>query len=420
MWWPSKNNFIRIILLNCILCSSVWSLAQPIVQKISFAGLEKTQPEFLKQYVTSKVGIGYDSARVAADRQRLLNLTIFSEIETILIKTDRGIEITFSCVEMINTLPVFALGKTGDTFWCKAGVQSLNFTGRADKLFAYYQYYDRHSFYLNYATDRIQNTNWGLGGSLIKWATIEPLTLAEERLTYNYTNYTAYINTVRFFSFRETLETGFGYFNERFEPRQIGDVTQEKIIQGDKLLGKVIFRSNHLNYENFYVDGFYNQLNVELIHSVDSISNFITVFNDFRFFKSLRKFNWANRVRVGLATNNPNPFAPFVLDSYLNLRGVGNRVDRGTGSVVINTEVRYTLFDRRMFAAQSVAFLDFGSWRKPGGSFADFKKSENMKAFGGVGFRLIYKQAFDTMLRVDYGYDYDKNKGIVIGIGQYF
>jgi hypothetical protein len=82
--------------------------------------------------------------------------------------------------------------------------------------------------------------------------------------------------------------------------------------------------------------------------------------------------------------------------------------------------MRYTIFDKRILAAQGVVFFDFGSWRKPGGILNDFTKSENMGAFSGLGFRLIYKRAFDTMLRIDYGYDYNKNECLVIGIGQYF
>lgn len=375
----------------------------------------------MRQYVATKVGQHYDSIQVTNDRQRLLNLGILVEVEVRLAIGESNIEVNFECREMINTLPVFALGKTEDTFWWKAGLQSLNLTGRGDKLFAYYQYYDRHSFYLNYATDRIGNSRWGTTVSLIKWATVEPLNSENGVLSYNYSNYTAYASVVRFLTFRETLDFGLGFFNELFEAQQQQSNEIHEIVQGNKLLSKLIFRSNHLNFRTFYIDGIYSQLNFEFIHSLDEIQNFITVFSDFRYFKHFgRRFNWANRLRTGIATNDENPFAPFVLDSYLNIRGVGNRVDRGTGSVVINTELRYTLFDKRVLAAQGVGFFDFGSWRKPGGSFKDFTNSENMRAFSGLGFRLIYKQAFDTMLRIDYGYDYSKNAGLVIGIGQYF
>lgn len=395
--------------------------AQQLITSVEFTGLTKTKESFLRQYSTLTTGQEYDSTQLICDRQRLLNLGILSEVEALVKRDDTGIRIIFVCREMISTLPVFALGKTEDTFWLKAGLQSLNLSGRGDKLFVYYQYYDRHSFYLNYTTDRIGNSRWGTTASLIKWATIEPLNSDGGISNYNYTNYTGYASVIRFLTFRETLDFGVGIFNEEFEAQQPQENELDIIVQGNKFLSKLIFKSNHLNYHTFYVDGIFNQTNIEFIHSLDEVRNFVTVFNDFRFFKQMgERFNWANRLRTGIATNDQNPFAPFVLDSYLNIRGVGNRVDRGTGSIVINTEMRYTLFDRRILAAQGVAFFDFGSWRKPGGDINDFTKSENMRAFSGLGFRLIYKRAFDTMLRIDYGYDYTKNAGLVIGIGQYF
>ena len=406
-------------ILAFTICTSL--SGQQSISIVGFTGLTKTKESFLRQYINVAVGEKYDSSELVNDRQRLLNLGILGEVEIQLQNIESNVKVTFACREMINTLPIFALGKTADTFWCRAGLQSLSLSGRGDKLFAYYQYYDRHSFYLNYATDRIGNSRWGTTVSLIKWATVEPLNSESGLSNYNYTNYTGYVSAVRFLTFRETLDFGVGFFNERFEAQRMQDNELVDIVQGEKLLSKLIFKSNHLNYNAFYVDGVYNQLNVEFIHSLDEVQNFVTVFNDFRYFKQVSKrFNWANRLRTGIATNDENPFAPFVLDSYLNIRGVGNRVDRGTGSAVINTELRYTLFDQRTLAAQGIGFFDFGTWRKPGGSFNDFTKSENMRAFSGIGFRLIYKRAFDTMLRIDYGYDYNKNTGLVIGIGQYF
>lgn len=395
--------------------------AQEKITEIRFDGLTRTRTTFLHQYLTSKIGESYDSGNLKQDEQRLLNLGILAEVKTI-VKPDRqGILILFSCVEMINTLPVLTLGQTAETFWCRVGIQSLNFSGRGDKFFAYYQYYDRHSVYLNYSTDRIGNSKWGITSSLIKWATIEPLNTPGGITKFNYTNHTGYVSAVRFLSFRETLDAGIGIFSERFQSRDFLTDEFPAIVQGDRLLSKIIFKSNHLNYNFFQVTGFYNQLNIEFIHSLDEVRNFIIVFNEFRYFKNIgNRLNWANRLRIGIATNDSNPFAPFVLDSYLNIRGVGNRVDRGTGSLVINSELRYTLFDGKKLAGQGVGFIDFGSWRKPGGDFDDFSKSENMRAFSGLVVRLIYKRAFDTMLRIDYGYDYDKNAGWIIGIGQYF
>jgi hypothetical protein len=110
-----------------------------------------------------------------------------------------------------------------------------------------------------------------------------------------------------------------------------------------------------------------------------------------------------------------------VLDSYFNIRGIGNRIDRGTASVVFNLEYRQTLWENDTFGLQTVAFGDAGSWRKPGGQMADLVESESMILFMGVGGRLIYKKAYDVILRLDYGWSVKgMGNGLVFGIGQYF
>ena len=81
------------------------------------------------------------------------------------------------------------------------------------------------------------------------------------------------------------------------------------------------------------------------------------------------KGNLAMRLRLAISTNNETPFAPFVVDSHVNLRGVGNRIDRGTAQVVFNAEYRHTVYNLNRWAGQLVAFSDIGTWRNPGGTF---------------------------------------------------
>ena len=127
-------------------------------------------------------------------------------------------------------------------------------------------------------------------------------------------------------------------------------------------------------------------------------------------------------MRFGLSSNDDTPFAPFALDNNLNLRGVGILVDRGTGSIVWNTEYRHTLYEKKWFVIQSNVFVDAGTWRNPGGSFNDFINRDNMKVYSGIGLRFINKKIFNAIFRIDYGHGLTKNgsKGFVFGIGQYF
>ena len=75
------------------------------------------------------------------------------------------------------------------------------------------------------------------------------------------------------------------------------------------------------------------------------------------------KGNWANRLRVGFATNDESPFAPFSVDNNINIRGVGNVIDRGTGVIVLNTEYRQILYKKNNITIQGNAFIDAGTWR---------------------------------------------------------
>ena len=63
------------------------------------------------------------------------------------------------------------------------------------------------------------------------------------------------------------------------------------------------------------------------------LPDFVIGFNDFSYFARVgERGNWANRLRLGLSSNMDTPFAPFAVDNNLNIRGVGNTIDRGTCS----------------------------------------------------------------------------------------
>ena len=112
----------------------------------------------------------------------------------------------------------------------------------------------------------------------------------------------------------------------------------------------------------------------------------------------------------------------FSVDNNLNIRGVGNTIDRGTGAIVLNTEYRHTLYEKNWFALQGIVFIDGGSWRNPGGSFRDFTDSNNIRIYPGFGLRFIHKNIYNAIFRIDYGIGIteDATRGLVFGIGQYF
>ena len=191
-----------------------------------------------------------------------------------------------------------------------------------------------------------------------------------------------------------------------------------------KLLYKLIYEYNDLNYDFQYVEGIKNTFNFQYVTSRDDIlPEFLIGWNDFSYFKRFgQKGNWASRLRLGVSTNNDSPFAPFSVDNNLNIRGVGNTIDRGTAAIVLNTEYRQTLYEKGWFVLQGNAFVDAGTWRNPGGDFGDFSDAQNLRVYPGLGLRFIHKKIFNAIFRIDYGFGITEGgtQGLVFGIGQYF
>ncbi len=417
---------LRVLCTIVILSFSNFGLCQYTIESIQWTGLKKTREEFVQKFIPFQVGDSLDIDLLNTTTQQLTNLEVFYEVSHDVKQTGTGVEITFNCTELFSLLPIINFGGIDDNLWFQAGFSEINLAGRGHKLTAYYQYYDRHSAVINTSFRRIFNSSWDLNLNLIKWSTLEPLFFDDGLTYYNYDNYTCGITTAMHFSFNSKLEFGGALFSEHYikAENQLSDITPgPESATTNKVLIKGIYSYNKLNYYHYHLNGFSNTTNLEYVISRDGDPLFSILFNDTKFFRrTSHRGNLGFRFRAGLSTNEENPFAPFVLDSYINIRGVGNRVDRGTGMIVLNSEYRHAFIDRNSWASQVVVFADTGTWRLPGGSMNDFTQSENMQLFGGIGWRVIYKKAFNSILRLDYGIDLQNHKssGYVIGIGQYF
>ena len=94
------------------------SQAQKTISEIKIEGLTRTKEVYIRQFILSQTGDRYDSLKIDADRQRIANLEIMGTVRVEHVTNSNGIVIIFRCQEMFNTIPIFALGKTPETFWC--------------------------------------------------------------------------------------------------------------------------------------------------------------------------------------------------------------------------------------------------------------------------------------------------------------
>ena len=401
--------------------------SQKIVTDVKIRGVKRTKPSFLKNLVDLKPGMPLDSLVMEKDMTRLKRLPSISHAYYQVFSSDTGINNVYYSIEENFTLIPYAnlFSSSNDDFAFRIGLQEFNLLGRNITLGGFYQFDIFSSYGLAIRAPYLFSRRVGLSLSYNDFNTQEPVFFENATADYRYNNRGFELMGLYELNFRNRIELGGSLFTEKYNylfGATSDDVPQQ--LEVDKHLFKLVYNFDNIDYFYYFLEGFRSTLNFQYVGSTDeNLPEFVIGFNDFVYFHRVgERGNWANRLRLGLASNIDSPFAPFTVDNNLNIRGVGNTIDRGTGAIVLNTEYRHTLYEKDWFVIQGNVFIDGGSWRNPGGAFSDFGDNQNIRVYPGVGLRLMHKRIFNAIFRIDYGYGItkDASRGIVFGIGQYF
>ena len=428
--WLLINNTIlkKIITSILILFFGLCSSQEKQVVSMEIRGLKKTKKSFLNKIIEVKQNEVLDSTKLNQDIVRLKRLPGISHADYQVFLTDigEGYNVFYNIEENFTLIPsVNIWTATNDQFSYKLGVYDFNFLGRGMAFGGFYQNNGYDTYSVNFRAPYLFSEKLGIALNHQNWKSEEPLYFQDQTANYLYNNNSFEILGLYQLNTVNKFHVGVNVFNEKYQYLN-GNVSAvvPRSLDLDKLLLKLVHDFDKLNYSYQYVSGFRNLLTLQSVTSNNDMQDdFFIGWNDLLYFKRIsEKGNWANRLRLGLATNSESPFAPFALDNNLNIRGVGNLIDRGTAVMLLNTEYRHTLYEKGWFALQGNVFVDSGTWRTPGGDFGDFVDSENIKVYPGLGLRLIHKKIYNAIFRIDYGVGLGDNssKGIVFGIGQYF
>ncbi len=418
------KTYLSLVLLSAF---TIGFTQTPIITDVKFKGTKRIKVSFVNKLINTKAGADLDSLQLNEDVIRLKRLPSVSHAYFQTYQSDNdGYDVIFNIEENFTLIPFANLfSSSNDDFAFRIGLQEFNLLGKNITLGGFYQYDIFHSYGLNLRAPYLFSNKLGLSLSYNDFATREPVFFNNTSADYKYRNNGFEVMGLYELNFKNRVELGFSLFTEDYQ--YLSGATQADIPQSlnvDKHLFKFIFSHEDIEYHYQYLNGFRSTLNFQYVGSSDeNLPEFLIGFNDFVFYKRIgQKGNWANRLRLGLASNMETPFAPFTVDNNLNIRGVGNTIDRGTAAIVFNTEYRHTLIDKEWFVLQSNLFIDGGSWRNPGGDLSDFGDDENLRIYPGVGLRFIHKRIFNAIFRIDYGHGItkDPSRGIVFGIGQYF
>lgn len=400
---------------------------EKFIVNIKIKGAAKTKVSEIKKIIETKINTKIDSVLLLNDMVRLKRLPAISHAYfQVFHSHENKYNVFINVEENFTIIPEFNLWTTTNKKTAyKIGLYEYNFLGRNIAFGGFYQNNGFNSYGVNFRAPTLFSNKWGVAINHQNWTSEEPLYFEDKTANYKYQNTSYEVLGLYQIDFKNNLQFGVNYFKEKYD-YLTGDTAPNIPLKlnVNKWLFKSIYTYDVLDYYYQYISGFKNQLYGQYVISENEYQDdFLIFWNDLFYYKRIgKKGNWANRLRVGLSSNIKSPFAPFALDNNVNLRGVGILVDRGTGSIVWNSEYRHTLYENKWLVLQGNIFNDFGTWRTPGGNLNDFLKSENVRVYSGVGLRFINKKVFNAVFRIDYGVGLTKNasKGFVFGIGQYF
>ena len=401
---------------------------------VNFEGLTKTKKDFLQQLIKSKIGLEYDSLTVLKDEQALKNLNLFFSVNSKTIYNDSllGYDLTFIIKEANYVYPFISVSGFEDAFKVQLGINSNNWRGRNQTIGFLYQYYDRHSISVYQKTPRHKNGKTGHEISLSKYSTIEPLYFENTSGEFNFDNYSISLGGYYWLSPKWVANIGGMLMREEY--KQLNELApgatfKHYVFSKDRSfsLSKHQVRSGlTFNNVNQHFE-FFNGLRVDLYGEViqtkgNENASFIKSLVGIRYYKRFGKGNLAFKYSLGIATNNESPFSPFVLDGFLNVRGIGNRTSRGTAENIINMEYRHSIITNKYLILQMIAFTDIGSLREPGADLETLYYRERMNYYSGVGIRVHSKIFYKAIFRVDYATNLQNTneRSFSFGLGQFF
>lgn len=411
------KNILKVLIFSVMSIS----FAQQQIDSIQFNGLKKNSESFLRSLILSQPNTVSDTILLNQDVKKLKRLTGISHATYSI----EGNKVIFTIEENHTLIPAVNIWSVDDIFSYKLGIYDYNLFGRNITFGGFYQYNGEPSFGVNLFAPYLFSNRLGLAVNVQKWSSKEPFYYTEDATNYIYNNIGAEAFLTYEHNFKNNFRLGLNIGKDEYTyDSGVLNALVEQDITINKAIIKFLYEYNNLDFNYQYVSGVKNTFTLQQHFTDNKIQpSYLAGWNDIMYFKRIgSKGNWASRLRAGLSTNSSSVFAPFAVDNNVNIRGVGNLIDRGTGSLILNSEYRHTLYDKGgWFAVQGNVFVDAGTWRHPGGELDDFVEFGRGQLYSGLGFRLIHKKIFNAIFRLDYGYSFENNSGgIVFGIGQYF
>jgi hypothetical protein len=396
------------------------------IDTIIFTNNKKTKSSFLSEIIISRTLSKLDSLSIQKDLIIMSRLNGISNVTYAVSKNDKNnYVLEYIVTEKLTIIPSLVIAKNIKSGSYKLGIDDYNFAGKNITFGVFYLYNEFNSFGVRYVSPFFFSSKYGLEGFVQTVNTREPIFFSGQTSDYKFNNTSFEFSGIYRKNYKNNFKLGLGAFAETYTYLEgFQNLDFPSRFNKTKYFTKFQYFNENVKYNFYQLNGLKNSFVFQNIITGNDFKNpFMIITNDLVYYKKFKtNTNWASRLRIGFSSNDFSPFSAFAIDNNINIRGVGNLVDRGTATLIFNSEIRQTLFERKWFALQGNAFVDSGTIRNPGENLNTLFENKNIRIYPGLGLRFIHKNIFNAIFRIDYGIGITPNssKGFVFGIGQYF
>ena len=403
------------------------------IRRIVIVGNEKTKDLIIKREMTTKIGEKLDEKNLDVDKNRILNLNLFTRVEFQKMQTEDGIVLLVVVAERWYIFPfpiLFINERDWDKLSYGAGLMHQNFRGSNVKVDG--------TFWLGFNPGvTIRYSNPWIGG--------------QKRL---YTKFQAFSNKIQSKSlkyaerFQQTVEGTSLTFGKKWGYKTFlsmsAGYSRLTVPQEYKQITFSNTSTDHLpslgiNFRYDARDLYYypsKGIRFDLYGTQTGFTETINYNNygvDFRFYVPIyKKIIFAGRGATDLSYGAVPDYSKNYLGYDERIRGNFNTRKEGDNRAILGAEFRFPILPVR-YISMGQAAAPFGAYGNDlpfglsGEIFYDagatFNQKQQLRQYNfmrGFGFGLLFHMPYVHILRLEYAFDKDKNSEIIFDAGVYF
>ena len=422
---PPKIILALLATLTILLSYNDFVNAQEIAS-VSFTGKYRVREWILRNEIELHEGDRFDPDAWELDRKRLASLAVFSEVLSDTSSSNDGMHIEYTLKEVWTFIPLINIKGEIDNIDIDVGLREKDLLGlymETGFLYSHFESRNSYSVWLNWP--RAFGTKYSGGISGYSQHSREPAESSDEQYRYHYDVKLTGGSVSLGKRLAEKLAVGgkVSFLEEQYElePAPIPPVTLPQTREQRMISPSGYVTLGRVYYDDFFFDGRDLFVRGDLIaFDLDDyeFKFWMTSIQARNYIDIGGKWNICNRIVFGTSRIR-NVLPTFAVSGLSTIRGVEDRVRRGSKIYYGNNELRFRVFQNRWLHSQFTAFVDFGSAWDSKQSLREILETSLLTY--GIGVRLGLVRFYNAIGRADIALNTaDGSLTLYMSAGQFF